>query len=280
MRSIRAWIAIAAVVAIAILLWWWFSRPDRASRIAGQMVSPQQAALWQAVSDRGTPDGLERLPVRPLASGTGGPSPTPSQAVTPVPVVDLPPGIANATRVVATSNRGTWQYSGSAVVDEAVGDRVSVRLGDNSTLAFLARVAQKPLGLAPGETVDVVVASTPGVFDRERVLGVHTSSGAVILSALETGPSPVRIEVKLPRTVVKQLPLELIALQDGAPANGTMRVLLTVNGATESMQPGTTIQIGGITVLLVTSAARPGLAGDDSPYGIELLAWRAPGAVP
>jgi hypothetical protein len=274
----RVWITLAAVLVIAILLWWWLSRPDRASQIAGQMVSPRQAALWQAVSDRGTPDGLERLPVRTVANTSG--VPTPSQAVPPAPGVDLPTGVANATRVLATSNRGTWQYTGSAVVDEAVGDRVTVMLADKSTLAFLARVAQKPLGLARGDTVDVTVASTPGVFDRERVLGVHTRSGAVILSALETGPSPVRIEVRLPRTVVTQPPLELIAQQDGAPANGTMRVLLTVNGATESMQPGATIQIGGMTVLLVTSAARPGSAGDDSPYGIELLAWRAPGAVP
>jgi hypothetical protein len=278
--SRRFWIGSGLILAIVLAIGWWLNRSDRASLIAEQAVSPAQAAIWQAASERPPAAGLARLPVRGVAGDGRASSPTASQAIPPAPVVDLAPGAATATRIVATSNLGEWRYSGSAVVEEAVRERVTLRLGDQSTLTFLARVARQPLGLALRDVVDVTVASAPGPIDRERVLAVQTSSGAVIVSALKTGGAAIRLEVRLPRSSVALPPLELTATQEGAPVNGTTAVALRVNGATETVQPGATVQIAGLSVLLVTSAARPGLGSDTTPYGVELLAWRAPGAGP
>src|SRR5688500_10346280 len=105
---------VIVTVAAALALWWWLQRPpDRARSIAEQVVSPRQRQLWLDVNDRGTPDGVARLPARTPPAPQ--PSLAPSQPIAPV-NAGLAPGTTTGTRLLATSNEPDWQYSGRARV--------------------------------------------------------------------------------------------------------------------------------------------------------------------
>jgi hypothetical protein len=177
----------------------------------------------------------------------------------------------NVARVIATSENGAWEFSGKATVIDVSGDRVDLNLGQGRTLSFLARVGGQPLGVAAQQPVDLTFKSRPGVFNRQQILAVRTGTGKVIVSAVENSDTPVVLRVLLP-------PLTLVASQTGEPLNGSMSVVVEVDGDKDNVPPGRSGRIGGVSISLLGSIARPprSFAADGSPYSIDLIAWRNP----
>jgi hypothetical protein len=264
-------ILLIVIVVLVVALTVWFCRPaDRGLQIAAQTTDPDQMRLWQDAGRRGVPPGIERLPVVNPGVRPGQAPPRPStQTITPG-QGSLAPGLQTAARLISVPDDGTWEYSGKAIVADAVGERVELLIGARQ-LVFAARLDGKPLGLAKGQAVDLTVRSTASVFNRREIFAVRTPNGAEIITALQTGSVPVSLTVPLAG-------LTFTASQTGIPANGSMPVVIDTGAAKEIVAPARVLQSGGLSVRLLGSVARgvtDGLPGDSSPYAIDLIAWRA-----
>lgn len=250
-------------------------RENRAQQIASQAATSEQARLWQEVAGRGTPSGLQRLPLQnPAAEPRRQPAQPSAQAIAPA-QGSLAPGVTTGARLVSTSQPGGLQYSGQATVLDVVGERIELDLGPIGRVAFVARLNGMPLGVIKGQPVALVVRSNGQIFERQEIFAIRTMGGAEIITALQTGPQPVVLTVTLP-------PLTLVATQVGTPVNGAMDVVIDVGGAKEPLKPATVLPVGGLFVTLLGSIAQPaaGTTGDSSPYAIDLIAWRAGPASP
>ena len=262
---------IGVIVVVGAVIALWPRQPDRAQQLAEQAASPEQARLWQEVAGRGTPPGLERLPVprAPIEPRRQAVS-TPSQAVTPG-TASLAPGVTAGIRVVSSSVKpGTAFSARKAVVDEVSGDRVDADLMGEGRLSFVARIGSKPLAVVKGSSLQVAFESRPAVFARREILAVQTDAGALVASAFESGQKPITLSVGAP--------LEMTVIQDAraSPTNGSLPVRIRIGKTEADMKPGDPPrEIEGITVRLLGSVALPASgAADASPYAVDLIAWR------
>jgi hypothetical protein len=265
-------IGVVALVVAVIALWPW--RSSRARQLAEQAATPAQKALWQAVADRGTPPGLERLPVArgPIERRNDRRPPAPRQTIPPG-RGSLAPGVVNGIRMISSGLPPTSsRFTGNAVVQDVAGDRVDLDIGGGRQIAFVARIGGQPLALATGNTVQVVFESRPGFLNRREIAAVQTSSGTLVASAFESGPTRITLNVGPP--------LNLTAQQhpNAAPAGGSLAVTVTIGKSNGELKPGATDVIEGVNVRLVGSVAMPSRgAADASPYAIDLVAWRQSG---
>lgn len=263
-RSLVGVIAILIAIIAALAIWWW--RPVARTRsIATLAATADQRRLWEQVSHADA-RLLYRLPVdyepiEPRRPPGAAPQPAPRRGG------GTTAGAASRISLVSSSRTGAWDFAGQAKVIGTSGERVDVDLAPG-TLSFAARINGKPLPVAKGDLIDLRVRSRPGPYDRNLMLAVRTASGGEIGLLLESGPMPVSATLPLPSG-------DLLASQTGGAANGAIPVTIVrpADKVKEDMKPGTTRQVGSISVLLLQSIALPARL-EGQPYVIDLIAWR------
>ena len=242
---------------------------DREAQLAS---TPDQQRLWREAGAKGIAPGLERLRAgeRPVAT-------RPSAQVAPQPVSvplqgpSIPVGVTSQLRVLDTADATTEAYSGFATVRNITGDRVELDLGNQRSLTMLARAGGKPLSLTPRARVQVEYRPRGNIRTPREVVAIRTEDGNGIARAIESGSSPVTLNLPIFKLVATQLPLR--------------RVLVRVidnndREARSVLDQGQTTQVGGLTVTLVGSNAvtREGAGRIETvPYSINLLVWRSGG---
>lgn len=274
----RTILLIGALVAVAVVIALWPRRPNRAQHLATQAASAEQRRLWQEIAGRGTPPGLERLPVasRPIEPRRVQSARAPNQPAAPG-RGSLAPGVETGIRVISTGGdpRSIGQpFGGTARVAsvDTKGGSVELDLGGKRSLTFVARVGGMLFVPTVNTTVQVAFESSPDAFNRREILAVQAGT-TLVASALESGDARITLKVGPP--------LNLTAVQDpmASPAAGSLPVKVTIGKTEVAMKPGDQPQsIEGIFVRLLGSVALPpGGIGDASPYAIDLIAWRQTG---
>ena len=245
--------------------------PGRASEIAeGQAAlatDSSQARLWREAINEGAAAPLaEAHTDEPVAGGarlvvTDRPGRASQEAF---------PASVDAALVLAEAPDLDEPYAGTARVQSASGEFLTLDLDGAGTLSIHSRVGGRALRAAEGEVAEVLFRrGTP--FARDDVLGVRLERDDLVY-ALVGADEPVRFDITSHAIRVAQV---------GEPEGNVLSVSLTVGRETQTLNIGDQVDFrAGLTVKLLASVAVQGQAANalpGRPYRVELLGWRTAG---
>lgn len=181
----------------------------------------------------------------------------------------FPKELIAGVRITSAPMLPQGRFAGEVQIARIENERIEVDLGGGRILSFYARAGGNPLRTVAGEKVQLDYRSNDDPFDRREILALRMANGDGILSVLESGYTPVTVQVPL---------FDLTATQLAKVQNDTAEVDVRVGKERKVLAQGQIedFPASQLSVGLVTSIAYTGASvarAEGNPYSIRLVAW-------
>ena len=230
--------------------------------------TPQQAQLWKIASQDAASRGLETVPLVDRPVSVRQRVATETQVVQPQPF-QFPKELIAGVRITSAPALPQGRFAGEVQVTRIESERIEVDLGDRRILSFYARAGGSPLRTVAGEKVQLDYRFNDDPFNRREILALRMANGDGVLSILESGYTPVTVQVPL---------FALTATQLAKAENDTADVDVRVGNERKILAQGQIADFpdSRLSVGLVASIAYTGASvarAEGNPYAIRLVAW-------